>query len=232
MSLAVLAGLLALSTGSFRPEGFLAEPKSGHGPGVLVLHPWWGLNADVKAFCRRLAGSGFVAFAPDLFHGKVVTTRSEAEALVHAYEAKAPELRAQIADAAKYLSDRTSGGEIGVVGFSFGAPYALALSNSEPALVRAVVVYYGTGQEDFSKSKASYLGHFAENDEFEPKEGVEGQTKLIRSAGRPATIYTYPGTGHWFSEPSVKAAYNKAAAQSAWERTLRFLRENLASKPK
>ncbi|RYG28322.1 dienelactone hydrolase family protein, partial [bacterium] len=49
---------------SIHPEGYLAEPKNGPGQGVLVLHPWWGLNEDVKAFCNRLADAGFVAFAP------------------------------------------------------------------------------------------------------------------------------------------------------------------------
>ena len=53
--------------------GFLAAPAADKGPGVLVLHPWWGLNETVKALCSRLAGEGFVTFAPDLFHGKVAT---------------------------------------------------------------------------------------------------------------------------------------------------------------
>lgn len=234
MIVTALLGLLALplaslaSPDSSKPDGFLAEPKSGHGRGVLMLHPWWGLNADVKAFCKRLAKAGFVAFAPDLFHGKVVKTKSEAEALVKAYEPREAELNAQIADATKYLVGRT-GKEIAVVGFSFGAYYALHLSNAEPTRVGAAVVFYGTGQEDFSKSKAAYLGHFAEKDDFEPKASVDGLTKLLQDAGRLAEIHTYPGTGHWFFEPGVKGSYDKAAADLAWERTLEFLRTHLAS---
>jgi hypothetical protein len=54
-----------------QPLGFLAVPPTGKGPGVLVLHAWWGLNDTIKAFCTRLAGSGFVAFAPDLYQGDV-----------------------------------------------------------------------------------------------------------------------------------------------------------------
>ena len=226
MSLAIAAGVLALSLGQTKPAGFLAEPKSGHGPGVLVLHPWWGLNADVKGFCNRLGAAGFTAFAPDLFHGKIAKTRSEAEALVKAYEPKHLEIKAEILEAAKYLAKRTGKQEIAVVGFSFGSYYALYFSNAEPARVRAVVDFYGTGQEDFRKSKASYLGHFAEKDEFEPKAGVDSLTKLLRDAGRPAKIYTYPGTGHWFVEPSVKQAYDKAAAELAWKRTIQFLRQS------
>ncbi|MGV3614098.1 MAG: dienelactone hydrolase family protein [Fimbriimonas sp.] len=114
-------------------------------------------------------------------------------------------------------------------GFCFGAYHALAFSNAEPS-VRSVVVFYGTGQEDFSRSKAAYLGHFAERDAFEPKASVDGLAKLLREAGCPATIHTYPGTGHWFFEPSVKSAYDKRAAELAWKRTLRFLRQRVPAK--
>lgn len=228
MSLALLAGCLL--SHQAKPDGFLALPRSGHGRGVLVLHAWWGLNADVKAFCTRLAEAGFVAFAPDLFQGKTAKTATEAEALVRSFEPKEAELKAQLADAANYLSKKSDEPEIAAVGFSFGAPYALYLSNAEPARIRSVVVFYGTGHEEFSKSKASYLGHFAENDKFEPKAGVDRLTKLLRDAGRTATIHTYPGTGHWFFEPSVKQAYDKAAAELAWTRTLRFLRRSLAAR--
>lgn len=236
MSLALLAGCLALSlaslgtSGQAKPEGFLAEPKSGHGRGVLVLHPWWGLNADVKALCTRLADSGYVAFAPDLFGGKLATTPDEAEALVKAHQSKEAEITAQIREAAAFLGERTGNREIAVLGLSFGAYYALEFSNLEPTRVRAVVVFYGTGAEEFGKSKAAYLGHFAENDDFEPKESVDGLKKLLTNAGRPATFHTYPGIGHWFFEPGVKTAYNKAAAELAWERTLEFLRANLPAK--
>ena len=237
MSLALLAGLLALplaslgASDSSKPEGYLAEPKGG-GRGILVLHAWWGLNADVKRTCDRLADAGFVAFAPDLFHGKTATTEAEAQALTKAHQSEEAEIDAQIAEAAAYLGERTGHEGIAVLGFSFGAYYALSFSNAAPDRVKTVVVYYGTGAEDFGKSKAAYLGHFAERDDFEPKEAVDGLTAILKKAGRPEAIHTYPGTGHWFAEPSVAKAYDKAAADLAWDRTLAFLRETLAPNPK
>jgi carboxymethylenebutenolidase len=227
---AALAGVLGLSLASLgashslKPDGYLAEPESGKGHGVLVLHAWWGLSSDVRAFCDRLAGSGFVAFAPDMFHGKTASTPEEAEALVKAHQSKDKEITAQIGEAAKFLAEKTGRQRIAVVGFSFGAYYALQYSNDDPERVRSVVVYYGTGHEDFAKSRASFLGHFAEKDDFEPKEAVDGLEKLLKGAGRSVTIHTYPGTGHWFVEPSVKTAYDQAAAELAWERTLAFLK--------
>ena len=216
-----------MTPGQPQPVGYLAKPKANKGRGVLVLHPWWGLNADVKAYCDRLAEAGFVAFAPDLFGGKTATTQEGAKALTKEHDAKAPQLMVQIREAAKYLGDMTGKPEIGVVGFSFGGYYALEFSNTEPSRVRAVVAYYGLGHEEFGASKAAYLGHFAEKDDFESKESVDALEKLLKDAGRPVTVHTYPETKHWFAEPSVAEAYDKAASELAFERTVAFLRGQL-----
>jgi carboxymethylenebutenolidase len=207
-----------------QPDGFLALPPTGTGDGVLVLHAWWGLNDSVKAFCTRLAHSGFVAFAPDLYHGQVADTIPGAEALGQALDANYLQARAEIAEAALFLDERAgpSGRGLAVIGFSLGAYYALDLAAAHPEQIRSVVLFYGTGGGDWSSSRAAYLGHFAENDEFEPQSNVDELEKSLRRAGRPVTFYRYCGTGHWFFEPD-RPAYDQAAASLAWDRTLGFL---------
>jgi carboxymethylenebutenolidase len=209
-----------------QPDGFLALPSAGQGPGVLVLHAWWGLNDTFKAICTRLADSGFVVFAPDLYHGKVADTIADAEAFGKALDADHLRAKAEIVEAAQYLRTRAGSGGRGlaVIGFSLGAYYALDFSNAQPGLVHSVVVFYGTGAEEFGDSQAAYLGHFAENDEFEPQSNVDALEAALRGAGRPVTFHIYPGTGHWFFEPDRPQAYNRAAADLAWDRTLSFLR--------
>ncbi|MGD0708852.1 MAG: dienelactone hydrolase family protein [Anaerolineaceae bacterium] len=210
-----------------QPKGYLALPPSGAGRGVLVLHAWWGLNDTIKAFCNRLAESGFTAFAADLYHGQIATTIPEAEKLRDAMDVK--QARTDIAEAVSFLSQRAAQADQGlaVIGFSLGAYFALALSAAQPKLIRSAVVFYGTGPVDFSTSKASYLGHFAEKDVYESNEDVDALEQSLRTAGRPVTFYRYPGTGHWFFEPDRADAYNAAAASLAWERTLAFLKETL-----
>ncbi len=215
---------------SQRP-GFLAAPPAGKGPGVLVLHAWWGLNDTVKAFCTRLAEPGFVAYAPDLYHGKVADNIADAEALGKALDANHLQAKADIAEAAMFLNERVgrAAGGLAVIGFSLGAYYALDLSAADPEHIRSVVLFYGTGPADFSKSRAAYLGHFAENDEFEPQSNVDDLEKSLKSASRPVTFYHYAGVGHWFFEPDVSQAYNQEAASLAWDRTLAFLRSSSTS---
>lgn len=206
------------------PEGFLAVPKSSEGPGVLLLHAWWGLNDTMKAFCTRLADSGFITFAPDLYHGQVADTIPSAETLGSALDEKYLQAEAEIAEATRFLAERVGRTYSGlaVIGFSLGAYYALNLAATDPEHIRSVVLFYGTGGGEYINSRAAYLGHFAEKDEFEPRANVDDLEKTLRSAGHMVTFYHYSGTGHWFCEPD-RPEYNQAAATLAWERTLAFL---------
>ncbi len=213
------------SEGEGAAGGFLAAPEEGEGPGVLVLHAWWGLNDTIRAVCRRLAEAGFVAFAPDLYHGKVADTIAGAEALGGALDANHLQAKAEVAEAARFLSGRSGQtGRIAVIGFSLGAYYAVHLAGTDPERIRSVVLFYGTGDTDQSGSQAAYLGHFAETDEYEPQSNADALEAYLKRIGRPVTFHQYPGTGHWFFEPDRPDAYNQAAADLAWERTLGFLK--------
>lgn len=214
-----------------QPLGFLAVPPTGEGAGVLVLHAWWGLNDTMKAVCTQLAEAGFVAFAPDLYHGRVADTVADAEALGGALDANHLQAKAEIADAAKFLDERAgqAGGGLAVIGFSLGAYYALDLATADPDRIRSVVLFYGTGGGDFSRSRAAYLGHFAEDDPYEPPSNVDELEESLKSAGGLVKFHRYSGAGHWFFEPDRAEAYNQAAAALAWDRTLAFLRRSSSS---
>jgi len=209
------------------PEGYLAIPPAEKGRAVLVLHAWWGLNQTIRSFCDRLAAEGFVAFAPHLYHGKVAATIAEAEALSKLVDGNPDQAKAAVVEAGKFLRDRAGAAEFAVMGFSLGAYFAADLSTADPEHVRAVVLYYGTAPGDYSKARAAYLGHFAENDPYEPQEYADRLESELRRVGRPATFHRYPGTGHWFVEPDRVDQFNPDAAQLAWNRTLAFLRESL-----
>lgn len=207
------------------PEGFMAVPSTGSGPGVLVLHAWWGLNETMKDFCTQLADEGFVAFAPDLYHGRVAETIEEAEGLVQAMNEDRERPGQEVAQAAAFLSERAEESEEGlaVIGFSLGAAYALDLAAAEPERIAKVVLYYGVGPADHSKARAAYLGHFAEEDPYEAPEYVAQLEDELEEAGRPVTFYTYAGAKHWFCEPD-RPEYEEEEARLAWERTVAFLK--------
>ena len=210
------------------PNGYLATPPTGRGRPVLLLHAWWGLNDVMKAVCDRFAESGFVAFAPDLYHGQVTADVDRAEVLAGGLDPA--QTQADLAAAVRFLDQHPggTGGGLAVVGFSLGAFHALDLSVTYPQHVRSVVVFYGTRPGDYGDSQAAYLGHFAESDPFEPQSEVDRLEEALRQAGRPVTFYRYPDTGHWFFESDREQAFNRPAARLAWDRTLAFLKQSPA----
>jgi carboxymethylenebutenolidase len=117
--------------------------------------------------------------------------------------------------------------KIGTVGFSFGAAWAMWTAAKRPAVAASVIYYGSVSGPSLSKASVPVLGHFAEEDPYETNEGVQAFEGALREAGRNVAIHRYPGTGHWFAEPS-KDAYRPEAAKLAFERTVTFLREHLA----
>jgi carboxymethylenebutenolidase len=214
-------------------SAYLAVPEGGSGPGVLVLHAWWGLTDVFKRVCDRLAEAGFVALAPDLYHGKTTTSVEEAQALGAALDQDVERWRGDIAGAMQFLRQHDAThlaggrGKLAFVGFSLGDAYALDMSVTLADQIAAVVVFYGSYSGlDYRSAKAAYLLHFAEDDPFEPVESVAQMEQELQAAGRPVTVYTYPGTKHWFFEDN-RPEYDAEAARLAWERTIQFLHERL-----
>lgn len=218
---------MKIITNDLEAEAHLALPASGKGPGVLVLHPWWGLNADITNVADRLAKAGFVALAPDLYNGRIATTIEKAGEYADSLDQEASQAIVQAAANALQAHDTCQVGPIGVIGFSLGAMFGLWLAHAQPAQVRAVVLFYGLGWPDHTISQASYLGHFAENDPYEDDEYRDEFEQKLLENGRPTTFHIYPNTGHWFCEPSRMDAYDEVAANLAWERTIAFLNETL-----
>lgn len=196
----------------------------GHAPHVVVFHPWWGLNDDVMAYADQLAAAGFSVVAPDLVRGRIASTVEEAERLVSEKDEDHADAVALAAIDRLIAADGAS--KVGAVGFSFGAAWAMWCAAQRPAVARSVV-YYGTIQgPGLARGSVPVLGHFAEADPYEPDEQIVAFERALREADRRAIIHRYPGTGHWFAEPS-REAWRSEAAGLAFERTVAFLREQL-----
>ena len=207
---------------------YLALPPGGSGPGVLLIHAWWGLNGFFKQTCDRLAEEDLVVMAPDLFGGEVAVTVEEAQHL-RDKPRREPVYKTLLAAIEQLRSHpAVRGSSIGVVGFSMGAHWALWLAARRPPLpIGAVVAFYGVRAGDFSDSQAAFLGHFAQHDPWVSGASLKKLKKTLEGAGRPAELFVYPDTGHWFFESDRTDAYNPQAADLAWSRTVEFLRTHL-----
>src|SRR5258706_12800417 len=129
-------------------SAYLAEPSHGSGPGVLVLHAWWGLTEPFRHVCDRLAEAGFVALAPDLYRGKTTASVEEAQALGAALDRDVERWRGDIAGAVQVLPQHTAThlaagrGKFALVGSSLAGAYALGMSVTLVSVIASVVTLY------------------------------------------------------------------------------------------
>jgi carboxymethylenebutenolidase len=210
--------------------GYLAVPDRVPGPGILVLHAWWGLTPSIKRLCDRLAAEGFVVLAPDLLGGPISTTAEEAERRLA--EADADALAHLTRSSLHHLRQLpvTAATPVGVLGLSMGASMALWLSARVPEGVAATAVFYGAQDIDFAPSRSAYLGHFAEEDPYVDDDGLALLEAELHLLEKETTFHRYPGTRHWFFEDD-RPEHDPQAAGLAWERTLAFFRHHLTPRP-
>lgn len=214
-------------------EGYLATPASGSGPGVVVIQEWWGLVPWIKQMADRLAAEGYVALAPDLYHGKTTAEPDDAGKLMMAM--KMDEAAQDMSGAFDHLKAHPSvTGKVGTIGFCLGGGLSLYVSTLRPA--DATVVYYGVlpgVQPDLSRLAGPVLGHYAENDGWATPDAARALEEQIRAAGKQVDFHIYAGAKHAFMNPSpevLKAGggYDESAATLSWERTLDFYRKHLS----
>ncbi len=210
-------------------NAYFVEPKGGKGPGVLLLHGWWGLTDFFRGVAHRLADEGYSVLAPDLHGGLTADTPDEAEEILA--DADVNEVAALVLSSVHTLRalSRSNADSVAVIGFSMGASWAFWLAARAPQAVRAVVGFYGAQSLalDDSAEETAFLGHFAEHDELVSPDEVAELLAHLRLLGRPTTFHRYPGTAHWFFEADRPPAYDPEAATLAWDRTIAFLRERM-----
>ena len=206
--------------------GYVIVPDEGSGPGILVLHAWWGLTPFFKSLCDRLADNGFVALAPDLYGGKTTRDPAEAEALLAEADMDATLRLVRSSVYALQGMPATPDAPVGVLGFSMGASWALWLASRVAEQVAATAICYGSQNIDMAPARSAFLGHFAEQDPWVDDDELTLLESDLHVLDKDVTFHRYPGTGHWFFE-SDQPAYDEAAAVLAWDRTLAFFRDRL-----
>lgn len=213
-------------------QGYLAEPKGGGAPGMVVIQEWWGLNAQIKGVADKLAAAGYRALVPDLYRGKVALEANEAEHLMtnlNFGDAAGQDVRGAVQHLKASGSRKT-----GVTGFCMGGALTLLAAVNVPES-DAAVCWYGFPPLEYidpSKIKAPLLGHFATGDVPFPIAKVDELEGKLRGAGVRFEFHRY-NAKHAFANETADSKklpiveYNAEAAALAWRRTMEFLDRNL-----
>ena len=208
-------------------EGYLAGDS---GPGVVVIQEWWGLNDHIKDIVDRVAAAGFVALAPDLYHGASATEPDGAGKLMMGLNVG--EAAKDMSGAIDLLQQRTGSAKVGAVGFCMGGGLALVAACHRPDAVAAVAPFYGlipwaSAQPDWSALAAKVEGHYAADDAFFTPDNAAALQAQLRDLGKDATLHVYAGCDHAFFNDTRPEVYNASAAATAWDRTINLFRTTL-----
>jgi carboxymethylenebutenolidase len=211
--------------------GYLAMPGDATEPlpGIIMIHEWWGLNDNIKAMARRLAGEGYVVLAVDLYGGAMAETPEAAQALMTALLAEPEAAQHNLSQAYDYLEKYALAPRIASLGWCLGGGFSLQTALQYPDALDAMVMYYGqvvTDRERLATINVPLLGFFGAEDESIPVKGVQDFRSTLTELGKRAEILIVPRADHAFANPSG-GNYNEQAANEAWDKTLAFLERNL-----
>jgi carboxymethylenebutenolidase len=205
--------------------GDAAEPL----PGIILIHEWWGLNENIKAMTRRLAGEGYVVLAVDLYGGVTADTPERAQALMAALLAEPDAARGNLRQAYDYLEKYALAPRIGSIGWCLGGGWSLQTALLYPEALDGMVMYYGQIVADSAQLatlRMPVLGFFGAEDKSIPVREVQDFREALLSLGKNAEVLIFSGADHAFANPSG-GNYNERAATESWNKTLEFFERNL-----
>ena len=206
--------------------GYLSLPETGSGPAVIVIQEWWGLVPHIEDVADRFAAEGYVALAPDLYHGQSTTEPDEAQKYM--MELRMDEAVRDMTGAVGLLRNHEAvdPSKIGCVGFCMGGGLTLYLAST--GQIEAAVPFYGVpsfAPDDWGQTACPILGHYAEHDGA--TDALPDLQASLEAAGVKAAFHVYPGTNHAFFNDDRPEIYDEPASKLAWERTLKFFSDNL-----
>jgi carboxymethylenebutenolidase len=229
-----MAETVSFKSNGSTASGYLVKPASGSGPGLLVIQEWWGLDSGIKEMAERLGKAGFVALAPDLYHGQLAG-HDEMDKAGHLMQSLPPDRAARdMSGAIDFLASHpsVSSTSIGVVGFCMGGLLSFIIAAHRPDKVTAVVPFYGFPQgpaePDWSKLSATISGHMAENDNHFSPEGARALEAKLRGMGKNVTLKVHPGSGHAFMGPhNALGTLDEKLAEKIWPEVVSFLKDTV-----
>jgi carboxymethylenebutenolidase len=209
--------------------GYLSKPADSDspGPGIIVIHEWWGLNDNIRMMTDKLAGEGYTALAVDMYNGKVAETPDSAG--TYARSVQEEQALDNLTQAYEYLTNEQGAEKVGTIGWCFGGGWSLQTALAHPDKIDATVIYYGrlvTDTEQLKQLQMPILGIFGAEDDGIPPETVNEFESALNEVGVTNSIHIYEGADHAFANPSG-TRYDKEAAEDAWQKTTSFLQVNL-----
>jgi len=221
--------MVEFQAGGRAAGGYLVEQEAkGAHPGLIVIHEWWGLNEHIRDITGRFAKKGYVALAPDLYDGAVTKDSAKAAELMQGLDqGKALEILSGAVNFLR-LQAGVNAEKIGVTGFCMGGTFSLLLACHDSSIKASAPFYGDVPTDDVIKNlSAPVLFIGAENDPWITMDKMERLRAAIQEFGKEGEVKIYNGVGHAFFNDTRPEAYDRMAAQDAWNRVGEFLASKL-----
>lgn len=195
-------------------------------PGFVVIQEWWGLNDQIRKTADRLAEAGYRALVPDLYRGKLAKAADEANHMMaglNFLDAAGQDIRGAV----QYLKQTSR--KVAVGGFCMGGALTLLAAGTVPEM-DAGACFYGLPPAavlDPKTIKVPIICHFANHDDWCTPAKVNELEAALKQSQSKFELYRY-NAHHAFMNESRPEVYDAQSAQTAWERTLKFLKQALA----
>jgi carboxymethylenebutenolidase len=213
--------------GHFAFPSDMVEPL----PAIIMIHEWWGLNDNIRAMAERLAGEGYIVLAVDLFGGTTAENPEAARLLMLRAVEDPAAVSSNIQQAYSFVNDTAGAPAIASLGWCFGGGWSLNAAMMLPDELDATVIFYGQVTDDEERLRpiqAPILGFFGDEDRGIKIDSVNRFEDALKRLRKDHQIHIYSGAGHAFANPTGNN-YNAEYAEDAWQKTLEFLRANLAN---
>lgn len=220
---------VASPNGNGTIKGYLARPRKGKKfPSVIVIHENRGLNPYIEDVARRLAKSGYMAFAPDGLTSVGGYPGDDQKGAAAFRQVDGKKMTEDFVASALWLKKRPdSTGKLGAVGFCFGGGMVNQLAVRLGSDLNAGVAFYGrqAGADDVPKIQAPLMLHYAGNDQG-VNAGIAAYETALKANNKKYELFMYEGKQHGFHNDTTPR-YDAEAATLAWARTLEFFKKNL-----
>ena len=219
------------ATGAGTASGYLTHPSAADAAalaprrGLIVLQEWWGLVPHIKDVAQRFAAQGFVALAPDLYHGKSTVQAEEASHLMGALDWSVA--AQEIAGAMRYLRDVQGCTSVGVVGFCMGGALTVIAATLGADAYAAFYGFPPKGGAQLDRISAPGLLFFGEHETYFSVPDAQAFAASQVARGIATEVITYAGAGHAFFNDTRPEAYVAGPAADAWQRTLALFQSAL-----
>ena len=182
---------------------------------VVLFHSVYGPRPAVIDAAERMRAAGHTVRTPDLYAGQVAGTIDEGFALSEQIGWDTIIGRAR--DAMRGCPD-----DAALSGFSMGTGVVGGLLPERPDTAGVLLLDGVGGEPDAIRAGLPIQLHIADSDEYFPATRITRWCAGMAAAGASVTVYSYPDAGHLYTDAGT-AAYNKAAADLTWQRSLAFL---------